>query len=70
MNRIAKAIAEASEALSRHVLSVKFGQTARKFSNRIAFAWKLASHGVPTTLIYLVLLGDEGSPNVLQDHNH
>ena len=32
-------------------------------SNRIAFAWKLASLGVPVILIYLGFWGDAGSAN-------
>jgi hypothetical protein len=31
-----------------------------QLSNRIAFAWKLASLGIPTVLIYLGFVGDEG----------
>ncbi len=31
-----------------------------QLSNRIAFAWKLASEGIPTVLIYLGFTGDQG----------
>ena len=31
-----------------------------QLSNRIAFAWKLASLGIPTVLVYLGFCGDDG----------
>src|SRR5688572_26868453 len=33
-----------------------------QFSNRVAFAWKLATLGVPTALVYLGFTGDTGIP--------
>lgn len=35
-----------------------------QLSNRLAFAWKLASLGVPTVLVYLGFTGDEGIRDV------
>lgn len=31
-----------------------------QFANRLGFAWKLASIGVPTVLVYLGFTGDDG----------
>lgn len=44
-----------------------------QLSNRVAFAWKLASLGVPTILVYLGFLGDSGIADVgspLKDSAH
>lgn len=44
-----------------------------QLSNRIAFAWKLASLGVPTVLVYLGFYGDEGIRDAgepFRDHAH
>jgi hypothetical protein len=70
--RIAGAIQEASDALSRHDLGVKISSERwYQFSNRVAFAWKLASYGIPTALIYLGFLGDKGiSTEPLRHHEH
>jgi hypothetical protein len=35
-----------------------------QLSNRLAFAWKLASLGIPTVLVYLGFTGDEGIRDV------
>jgi hypothetical protein len=35
-----------------------------QLSNRLAFAWKLASLGVPTVLLYLGFTGDDGIRDV------
>ncbi len=68
--RIAGAIQEASDELSRHAPGVKISSDSW-FSNRIAFACKLASHGLPTALIYLGFLDDKGiSSEPIQDHDH
>jgi hypothetical protein len=44
-----------------------------QLSNRIAFAWRLASLGIPTVLVYLGFIGDKGiwqagAPFNSQDH--
>jgi len=70
--RIAGAIEEARVALAHHADGVGISSTAwYQFSNRVAFAWKVASQGVPTALIYLGFTGDKGISNTeLRDHDH
>jgi hypothetical protein len=70
--RIAAAIEEARADLSRHVPGVKISSDNwYQFSNRIAFAWKVASDGIPTALIYLGFVGDKGiSTEPFRDHEH
>jgi hypothetical protein len=59
--QISRAIGQARETLSQHDPGVRISSDSwDQFSNRIAFAWKLASHGIPTALIYLGFLGDKG----------
>jgi hypothetical protein len=58
--QIADAIAKANAALQVGVPGILLSRDANyQFSNRIAFAWKLASLGIPTALIYLGFIGDE-----------
>ncbi|MFC1541581.1 hypothetical protein ACFL50_03925 [Candidatus Latescibacterota bacterium] len=69
--KIGKNIAEARISLNR----VKGGfaisrDTHYQQSNRVAFAWKLASKGIPNVLMYLGFLGDTFFPDFLQDNNH
>jgi len=70
--RIATAIDEARVGLSRHDPGVKISSERwYQFANRVAFAWKLASHGIPTALVYLGFLGDKQiSTDPLGDHDH
>lgn len=71
--QIKKAIQQACNDLSRHAAGVKISSDSwYQFSNRIAFAWKLASQGIPTALIYLGFVGDKGigGADLLRDHNH
>lgn len=72
--KIAAAIAEARVDLERHEPDVGIHRDSHyQFSNRIAFAWKLASLGVPAVLVYLGFLGDEavaGSERALRDDAH
>ncbi len=57
--RIGQAINEAARAQAvRHPGISISRDRCYQFSNRIAFAWKLASMGIPTMLIYLGFLGD------------
>lgn len=50
---------------------LEIGHSWYQFSNRVAFAWKLASQGIPTALIYLGFVGDKGiSSEALRDHEH
>jgi hypothetical protein len=71
-DQISQAIDQAREALSRHDAGVKISADYwYQFANRIAFAWKLASHRIPTALIYLGFTGDLGIPrDYLRDHDH
>ena len=66
--RIGAAIAEANAGLSRAVAGWALSRdTHYQLSNRFAWAWKLASLGVPVILVYLGFLGvremaDQGRP--------
>jgi hypothetical protein len=60
-NRIGLAIAEARDALAPTLPGIAIDRdTHYQLSNRLAFAWKLASLGIPTVLIYLGFTGDDG----------
>jgi hypothetical protein len=60
-DRIGAAIREAREGLNGVVPGVRLDRDrCYQLSNRLAFAWKLASMGLPTVLVYLGFLGDEG----------
>lgn len=59
--RIAKAISEARDGLSRIVPGVTIDMASHyQLANRLAFAWKLASLGLPFVLVYLGFTGDTG----------
>jgi len=59
--RIGLAIDEACVELQRISASTAISRDSHyQLSNRVAFAWKLASLGIPTILVYLGFLGDEG----------
>lgn len=59
--RIRAALAEACTGLRRHSPAVALSHDLHyQLSNRLAFAWKLATLGVPTVLVYLGFIGDEG----------
>lgn len=58
---IGAAIADACGALRLVNQATAIGcETHYQLSNRVAFAWKLANLGVPTVLMYLGFIGDEG----------
>jgi hypothetical protein len=62
---IGQAIREARDALSRHLPGICIDRDRHyQLSNRLAFAWKLASLGIPTVLVYIGFLGDEGIRSV------
>lgn len=64
--RIDQAIEEARQALDRLVPGVRISRDSHyQLSNRVAYAWKLASLGIPNVLIYLGLIGDTGIPERL-----
>jgi hypothetical protein len=57
--RIWEAIDEARQALDQIVPGVGISRDSHyQLSNRVAFAWKLASLGVPAILVYLGFIGD------------
>lgn len=57
--RIGMAVREASEALMEAVPGISLSRDENyQFCNRIAFAWKLGSLGIPVVLIYLGYLND------------
>ncbi len=63
--RIGLAINEACAALQRISASTAINRDSHyQLSNRVAFAWKLASLGVPTVLAYVGFLGDDGIADV------
>ena len=72
--RIGAAIAQAQEGLSAVIPGIKISiDTHYQLSNRLAFAWKLASLGVPTVLMYLGFVGDKGISDAgesLHDSDH
>ena len=58
---IGTAIAEARTALASICPEIRISRDAHyQLSNRIAFAWRLASLGLPTILVYLGFTGDGG----------
>ena len=63
--RIGEAINQVCGELRRLSASTAISRdTHYQLSNRVAFAWKLASLGIPTVLVYLGFLGDQGIDNV------
>ena len=59
--QIGRAISEACAELQRVSASTAISRDSHyQLSNRVAFAWKLASLGVPTVLVYLGFCGDDG----------
>lgn len=64
-DHIGAAIAEARTALAPQYPGICIDRDkSYQLSNRIAFAWKLASLGVPTVIIYLGFTGDSGIADV------
>jgi hypothetical protein len=62
---IGKAIDEARVALNPVLPGISIGRDRHyQLSNRIAFAWRLASLGIPTVLVYLGFTGDTGISDV------
>jgi hypothetical protein len=59
--RIGQAIEEARQALDQTIPGVRISRDSHyQLSNRIAYAWKVASLGVPNVLVYLGFIGDTG----------
>lgn len=64
-DHIATAIDEARGHLSTRYPDISIHRDRHyQLSNRIAFAWRLASLGIPTVLIYLGFVGDMGIRDV------
>jgi hypothetical protein len=60
-NQIGRAITEACVELQRISARTAISRDSHyQLSNRVAFSWKLASLGIPTVLVYLGFIGDEG----------
>lgn len=60
-DQICAAIEKASDNLSQVVPSISLSASNHyQVANRIAFAWKLASMGIPVVLVYLAFTGDKG----------
>ena len=72
--QIRAALLQASIGLARYAPSAALSADhAYQLSNRIAFAWKLASMGIPTVLLYLGFTGDRDIATVsepLRDAAH
>jgi hypothetical protein len=71
---ILNAINEANTAISSVVKGTKIsGNKCYQLSNRIAHAWWLASHGIPTVLLYLGFLNvndmNDGKNRLFQSHD-
>jgi hypothetical protein len=59
--QIAQAIGQACTALASQLPDIAIGPESHyQFSNRMAYAWKLATLGVPTVLLYVGFTGDKG----------
>ena len=58
---IGAALAEACDGLAQLGIATRISRDSHyQLSNRLAFTWKLATLGVPTVLVYLGFIGDEG----------
>ena len=72
--QIRAALAQASLGLARYAPATNLSADhAYQLSNRVAFAWKLASMGIPTVLLYLGFTGDRNIADVgepLRDDAH
>jgi hypothetical protein len=70
-DRIGAAIEEASTALSAVATGVALSRDSHyQLSNRVAFAWKLASSGIETVLLYLGFTGDSKHGTAIRDGEH
>jgi hypothetical protein len=63
--KIEEALADACAGLARAGVATTISAKSHyQLSNRLAFTWKLADLGIPTVLVYLGFLGDEGVRDV------
>lgn len=66
--QISAAIDSARSALEPQLPGISISRDRYyQLSNRLAFAWKLASYGIPTVLLYLGFTGDSGMSAPLRD---
>lgn len=64
-DHIGRAIDDANSEMQACVPGICIGRDKHyQLSNRLAFAWKLASLGIPTVLVYLGFVGDTGIADV------
>ena len=64
-DQIARALNQACAELQRISPKTAISRDSHyQLSNRVAFAWKLASMGIPTVLVYLGFVGDDGIADV------
>jgi hypothetical protein len=69
--RIGEAIGQAAAGLSAQFPGIKISHDGHyQLSNRLAFAWKLASLGIPSVLVYLGFTGDNGIRDVGEPFAH
>jgi hypothetical protein len=69
--RIGEAIGEVAAGLSSQFPGIRISRDGHyQLSNRLAFAWKLASLGIPSVLVYLGLTGDDGIRDVCEPFAH
>jgi hypothetical protein len=60
-DRIGEAIEEARAGLDIAIPGIQISRDSHyQLSNRIGFAWKLATFSIPVVLVYLGFVGDEG----------
>jgi hypothetical protein len=70
-DQIRDAIVDARQALGKWFPAIGIDRDKHyQLSNRIAFAWKLASLGIPTVLLYLGFVGDHGMHRHFRDAAH
>jgi hypothetical protein len=69
--RIGEAIGEVAAGLSAQLTGIAISRDGHyQLSNRLAFAWKLASLGIPSVLVYLGFTGDNGIRDVGEPFAH
>jgi hypothetical protein len=69
--QIRLAIESAKKALVDSLPAIKIDRDSHyQLANRIAFAWKLATLGVPTVLMYVGFIGDKGIKGYSRDDSH
>jgi hypothetical protein len=65
------AIESARVGLEQHLPGIAISRDDHyQLSNRLAFAWKLASCGIPSVVLYLGFTGDKGMRHPLRDEAH